>query len=297
MSQESNDIVTLLKVFDEYIYAALSEEISDNKLSSFITWLNIFESFKNRREFLNALSIYMQTMIAEKKERKTKLFPLVKECVLTQEGIHITHDYNGLKYYLHPDEEVTIQNNFLKALFVNALTKYNIKADILYDQLTTSTHQYSGTPEELKKTFGINYANSMLKSRVLKPIEKTIYNLYVAGSLPFYFKTEIEKSLVGSGCKIINITFQVTNYIVLLRLARLRINYMQFIMEKLVELFPFDYPFLEEGINSLDNQAIENIYYMIKDIQNDPDYNSLPLSTLIRYKLQRLYNISLPRFE
>lgn len=80
-------------------------------------------------------------------------------------------------------------------------------------------------------------------------------------------------------------------------MARLRPYHIQFIIDKLIELLPFDYPFLEEGINQLDDKAIDTIYHMIRDIELDPDYGKIETPTLIKYKLQHQYQITVPRFN
>lgn len=201
-----------------------------------------------------------------------------------------------MQLYLHPYEQITILNSFIKAVFVNALSKYNLKADILYDLLTQNS-LYSCTPESLKATLGINYTNSMLKMRILDPVESTIHKLYQNGELPFYISITVEKSLFGSGGKIIGVNFETNNHLAVLRLARLRPCHIQFITDKLIELLPFDYPFLEEGINQLNDKAVDTIFHMIKDIELDPDYGKIETSTLIKYKLKHQYQISVPRFN
>lgn len=293
-----NQIITLLNIFDDQIYTTLSEENVSGTVNSFISSETILKYFSTREEFILSLSVYIQTIIEEKIESSQDIlaYPLVRKIKSTKEGVEIIHDYKALQLYLHPYEQITILNSFIKAVFVNALSKYNLKADILYDLLTQNS-LYNCTPESLKATLGINYTNSMLKMRVLDPVESTIHKLYQNGELPFYISITVEKSLFGSGGKIIGINFETNNHLAVLRLARLRPCHIQFITDKLIELFPFDYPFLEEGINQLNDKAVDTIFHMIKDIELDPDYGKIETSTLIKYKLKHQYQISVPRFN
>lgn len=293
-----NQIITLLNIFDNQIYTTLSEENVSGTVNSFISSETILKYFSTREEFILSLSVYIQTIIEEKIESSQDIlaYPLVRKIKSTKEGVEIIHDYKALQLYLHPYEQITILNSFIKAVFVNALNKYNLKADILYDLLTQNS-LYSCTPESLKATLGINYTNSMLKMRILDPVESTIHKLYQNGELPFYISITVEKSLFGSGGKIIGVNFETNNHLAVLRLARLRPCHIQFITDKLIELLPFDYPFLEEGINQLNDKAVDTIFHMIKDIELDPDYGKIETSTLIKYKLKHQYQISVPRFN
>lgn len=293
-----NQIITLLNIFDDQIYTTLSEENVSGTVNSFISSETILKYFSTREEFILSLSVYIQTIIEEKIESSQDIlaYPLVRKIKSTKEGVEIIHDYKALQLYLHPHEQITILNSFIKAIFVNALSKYNLKADILYDLLTQNS-LYSCTPESLKATLGINYTNSMLKMRILDPVESTIHKLYQNGELPFYISITVEKSLFGSGGKIIGVNFETNNHLAVLRLARLRPCHIQFITDKLIELLPFDYPFLEEGINQLNDKAVDTIFHMIKDIELDPDYGKIETSTLIKYKLKHQYQISVPRFN
>lgn len=293
-----NQIITLLNIFDDQIYTTLSEENVSGTVNSFISSETILKYFSTREEFILSLSVYIQTIIEEKIESSQDIlaYPLVRKIKSTKEGVEIIHDYKALQLYLHPHEQITILNSFIKAVFVNALSKYNLKADILYDLLTQNS-LYSCTPESLKATLGINYTNSMLKMRILDPVESTIHKLYQNGELPFYISITVEKSLFGSGGKIIGVNFETNNHLAVLQLARLRPCHIQFITDKLIELLPFDYPFLEEGINQLNDKAVDTIFHMIKDIELDPDYGKIETSTLIKYKLKHQYQISVPRFN
>ena len=293
-----NQIITLLNIFDDQIYTTLSEENVSGTVNSFISSETILKYFSTREEFILSLSVYIQTIIEEKIESSQDIlaYPLVRKIKSTKEGVEIIHDYKALQLYLHPYEQITILNSFIKAVFVNALSKYNLKADILYDLLTQNS-LYSCTRESLKATLGINYTNSMLKMRILDPVESTIHKLYQNGELPFYISITVEKSLFGSGGKIIGVNFETNNHLAVLRLARLRPCHIQFITDKLIELLPFDYPFLEEGINQLNDKAVDTIFHMIKDIELDPDYGKIETSTLIKYKLKHQYQISVPRFN
>lgn len=66
--------------------------------------------------------------------------------------------------------------------------------------------------------------------------------------MPFYIKINIGRAVIGRGSKISTVAFDIINEIDVLRLARLRPEYMKFIMQQLKKLYPFDYPFIEEKL-------------------------------------------------
>lgn len=291
----SFEIRRMLDLLDKHIYSSFSEHEESASISSFIDWPSIRLFFPIDSVFLSTLSLYHQTIICESSPNDNfKMCPLVLSCEVNDRGVEIEHNTSALKSYLFPSKTSTIENSYIKEIFINALSKYKLESDVLYD-IVSKGKQFRSSPEELKKLLKINYANAMLKSRVLIPIQKSIYNLYQEYLLPFYFTIQTERAIVGSGSKTNGVTINTINHLDMLRLKRERQSYMIFIMERLTELFPFDYPFLEEDIKLLSDESIEEICDMIKNIKQDPDYNKMETSILIKWKLQDKYNIHLSR--
>ena len=85
--------------------------------------------------------------------------------------------------------------------------------------------------------------------------------------------------------------FDIINEIDVLRLARLRPEYMKFIMQQLKKLYPFDYPFIEEKIIKREDKTIHEIYTMLSGIEEDPDFHKIATSTLVKFKLRQDFNI------
>lgn len=299
MQDKSNpfQIRRLLDLLDEQIYSSFLEQEQSRSISSFIPWKVVHQFFTSEKVFLSTLSLYHQTIISEiKPNGNFKMSPLVVSCDINDDGVEIEHITSALKSYLFHEENSIAENSYIEEVFTNALSKYNIKSDVLYSIVSKGT-QYKTSPEELKDVLGINYSNAMLKSRVLLPIEKTINNLYNEYLLPFYFTFQTERSTIGRGSKTNGVTINIINHLDLLRLKRERPTYMEFIMSQLTQLFPFDYPFLEDDIKRMDDKAVADINIMIRDIEHDSDYNKIATSTLIKYKLQQDFKVVLKRYE
>lgn len=296
----ANNIVQLQKLFDKWIYSTLDEEklIDIASVGQFVvntlSWENIYEYFPNKADFYSSLNIYAETIIQRKDDQDNfTTYQLLCRCkVIDEKNIQIKHEPSGLRLYLYRRSDAMIYNSYFKEIFIKAFERYSMKGEALY-YILSKGYEYSYTPEELKELFGVNYINSMLKVRVLSPAERIIRELFDQGILPFFFNITLERSIIGRGSKIIKIRFNIIDNIILLRLKRCRDDHMRFIMSQLTELFPFDYPFLEEDLKKADDQAIENIYHMIRHIEDDPDYLKIATSTLIRYKLQQDYAIKI----
>lgn len=293
----SFQIRRLLDLLDEQIYSSFSEQEQSHSISSFISWKAIHQFFTSENVFLSTLSLYHQTIISETKPNGNfKMSPLVVSCDINADGVEIEHITSALKSYLFHKGNSIVENSYIEEVFTNALSKYNMKSKVLYSIMSKET-QYKTSPEELKELLNINYSNAMLKSRVLLPVEKTIYNLYQEYLLPFYFTFQTERSVIGRGSKTNGVTINIINHLDLLRLKRKRPIYMDFIMSQLTKLFPFDYPFLEEDIKKLDNKTVEDIYNMIRNIESDQDYHKIDTSTLIKYKLQQDYKVTILNYK
>lgn len=295
MYTESNfvNFRLLFNLLDKEIYSSLSDQESSYNVMSFIPWDCINQIFPSKELFLSTLSIYHQTIIVEKSENGNfKMRPLVLSCEVNENGVEIDHSTSALKAYLFHTTESTAENSYIEEVFKNAISKYNLRSDILYSIVSKSNH-YKSSPENLKDKLNINYTNSMLKSRILIPIEETIHKLYLDGKLPFYFTIKTERAVIGRGSKMNNIIINTINYLELLRIKRLRPGYMASIMEEIIKLFPFDYPFIESDLNKFDDKCIERIYQMIKFIDSDPDYHKIATPTLVRFKLQQEYGIKI----
>ena len=295
------NILSVLNLFDKYIYSNVSEsseELASSSLHTFITWPRVHEVFpkEDEKELLhNSLNYYAQTLIEIQEENLTFIIPLVESYSITSTGVNITHNYKGLKCLLYRTSNIVIHNSVTEVLFTSTFPRCILQGEILYSFLS-SGYKYTCTPDELRSLLKTNYTNAELHARVLRPAEKSVLKLYQEAKIPFYFQIQMEKSIVGYGGRIMAITFELIDYIVLLRLKRMRAHYMEYIMEQLMILFPFDYPFLEEGIECLSDDIVASIFTMIKNIESDPDYHKVELSTLIRYKLQENYKVILQRF-
>lgn len=287
------NIRSLLVLLDSQVYKSFSEDEESYSITSFIPWEIIRSIFPVDSVFLSTFSVYHQTIINEKGiNGNYKMRPLVVSCEVNDAGIEIEHNTSALSTYLFHDDKSSVENSYIEEVFLNALSKFNMKSDILYS-IISKGQSYKASPEEFKKLLGINYSNAMLKSRVLLPMEKSISELYQVGKIPFHIKINIEKAVIGRGGKINNIVINIINDIDLLRIKRMRPEHMHFIMQSLTKLLPFDYPFLEEGIKTLSDKNVEDVYFYIKNIKKDPDYGKLDTSTLVKYKLQERYGIKI----
>lgn len=283
----------LLSLLDEQIYRSFSDHESSDNIISHIPWDKIYKTFPSKEIFLHTLSIYHQTIISEKNQNGNfSMRSLVISCEVNGTGIEIKHSTSALYIYLFHDDKSIVENSAIENIFLNALTRFNMKSDVLY-AIISKNKQFKTTPEDLKAMLGINYTNAMLKSRVLLPVENAINKLYEEGQIPFYIKINIERAVIGRGSKINNVLIDTINDIDLLHLKHMRPQYMHSIMKQLMVLFPFDYPFLEEDIKRKDDETIKNIYDMISNIEQDPDYRKIETSILVRYKLQQNYSIKI----
>lgn len=284
---------SLLILLDDQVYKSFSEDEGSYSITSFISWEAIRKIFPIDSVFLSTFSVYHQTIINEKGANGNfKMRPLVISCEVNDIGVKIEHNTSALSTYLFHDDKSSVENNYFEEVFLNALSKFNLKSEILYS-IISKGQQYKASPEDFKELLGINYSNAMLTSRVLFPMEKSIRQLYSIGKIPFYVTINTEKAVIGRGGKINNIVINIINDIDLLRVKRLRPEHMLFIMQSLTKLLPFDYPFLEEGIKVLSDKDVEDIFLYIKNIEKDPDFGKLDTSILIRYKLQQTYGIKL----
>lgn len=283
---------SLLALFDEQIYSSFSIQKKSYCITSYISWDSIYKYFPNQSAFFSILALYHQTVVREVTKSGFKMRPLVISCDENNTGIEIKHNTDALSIYLYHADKSTIENTYIANVFLNALSKFNMKSDVLYE-IISKGKTYKTSPEELKAMLGINYTNAMLKSRILIPIEKVISKLYMEGSLPFYIKINIGRAVIGRGSKINTVAFDIINEIDVLRLARLRSEYMKFIMQQLKKLYPFDYPFIEEKIIKREDKTIHEIYTMLSRIEEDPDFHKIATPTLVKFKLRQDFNISI----
>jgi len=296
---ESN-IVQLQKLFDECIYSTLDEEklrdiaFASQLVENNLEWDKIYKYFPQKEDFYASLNVYGETIIQYKDGQDNfATYRLLCRCkTLDEKNLLIKHEPDGLRLYLYRDPNAIIHNSYFKEIFIKAFERYSMKGEVLYSILSQG-YEYSCTPDELKGLLGVNYINSMLKVRVLSPAENIIRGLFDQGIIPFFIDITLDRSVLGRGSKIIKMRFNIIDNLVLLRQKRCRADRMKFIMSQLTELFPFDYPFLEEDIKKTSDKTIEDIYHMIRYIDKDPDYLKIGVSTLIRYKLQQEYGIKI----
>lgn len=298
---ESN-IIQLQKLFDECIYSTLDEEklrsiaFDSQLVENNLEWDKIYKYFPRKEDFYASLKVYGETIIQRKDGQDNfATYRLLCRCkTIDEKSLLIKHESDGLRLYLYRDPNATIHNSHFKAVFIKAFERYSMKGEALYSILSQG-YEYSCTPDELKKLLGVNYINSMLKVRVLSPAENIIRGLFDQGAIPFFTNIMLDRSVLGRGSKIIKMRFNIIDNLVLLRQKRCRADHMKFIMSQLTDLFPFDYPFLEEDIKKTSDKTIEDIYHMIRYIDKDPDYLKIGVSTLIRYKLQQKYGIKIEK--
>lgn len=297
---QNNNIILLQKLFDKYIYSTFTEEeelitlsAAHRMITTELDWTDIHKDFPTKESFSSSVQIYSKTVIQLLQKGGFDSYSLVTRCQDMGNSVRISHVPAGLRLYLYRQPSAMICNSHFQEIFIRAFERYNIRGGALYSLLSKG-YQNSCTPEELKELLEVNYINSMLKVRVLSPAEKIVRELFDAGIISFYFKVEVKRSVIGRGSKIIEFQFNVIDNLVLLRQKRKRPVYMKFIMSQLTELFPFDYPFLEESINTLGNKEIEQIHIMIRDIKKDPDYKKMATSTLVKYKIQQIYKVKFP---
>ncbi len=85
--------------------------------------------------------------------------------------------------------------------------------------------------------------------------------------------------------------FDIINEIDVLRLARLRPEYMKFYNATIEEAISIRYPFIEEKIIKREDKTIHEIYTMLSGIEEDPDFHKIATSTLVKFKLRQDFNI------
>lgn len=295
----SNNIIQIQKLFDKHIYSLYDEnslieiEEEEKTIENRLSWDNIYEFFSCKEDFYSSIKIYAGTTIyIPSPNDYFEICLLIASLKETPDGIRIKHHPKGLRFYLYRQPYAEINNGYLKGIFMKSFERYKMKGDVLYSFLTKG-YQYNCTPEELKQLLGINYINSMLKVKILSPAENTLKNLFDKGEIPFYFKTNFDRSIMTPGNRIINIQFIIVDNIIILRQKRLRPEHMHFIISQLIKLLPFDYPFIEEELKQRNDATIEDIYKMIRDIEKDPDYHKIAPATLIKFKLNQNFGIKM----
>jgi len=279
------NILLLLQLFDKHIYSSITENLCSESLENFIAIADINTIFDTTSELLNSLEFYSQYLVRLTTDKEC-IFPLIEEYHLEKEGLYITHNQNAIRHYLYRNNHVTIYNGAIQLLFAKAFTHSNH----IYSFLSKG-YEHTCTPDELRALLQMNYSNSFLLPRVLRPAENAIYSLFQNAKIPFYFTSTLQRSMLGKGGKIIGVNFQVIDYVVSLRQNRLRGSYIVFIIESLKKFFPWDFPFYREKIEMLNDVVIEDIFKMIKNLDKDPDYNKIDPSILIRYKLQEQFGV------
>lgn len=299
---QNNNIIILQQLFDKYIYSEYTEEqltdldANDRIITTELDWEDVYQYFPTKEAFSSSVQIYSGTIIQIPQKGGFDSYSLITRCHDIGNSVRIRHVPAGLKFYLYRHPSAVICNSYFQEILIQSFEKYSLKGSALYSILSKG-YQYSCTPEELKSLLEVNYINSMLKFRVISPAEKIVRELYNEGKIPFYFTFESKRSVIGQGSKIIEFQFNTIDNLVLLRRKRERPIYMDCIMSQLTKLFPFDYPFLEEDIKKLDDKTVENIYNMIKNIESDQDYHKIDTSTLIKYKLQQGYKVTILNYK
>jgi hypothetical protein len=294
---KTNNFHQLLKLFDKYIYSSLNDKIPTVYRTN-IGWDKIAEYFPEEDSpikaltFKNTLMSYAATYITILKE--DGFFSsccLVSQLEVNEKGLSIDHSTPALRMYLNRENNIMVTSKYINDLFLQYF-----KSDILYSYLCMG-NSHACTFDDIKNEFNTKLSNPQFVYRIIRPAEKTLFDLYNASQIPFYFKAEIEKSSVGSGGKLLSITFKITDYTVVLRRQRMRNEYLEYIKEQINYLFPLDHLFLIEEISGCDDETVEEIYMMIKYIGKDPESYKVMVDEYVKHKLQNRFKINFPRIN
>lgn len=71
-------------------------------------------------------------------------------------------------------------------------------------------------------------------------------------------KVETQKSASGSGGRLLGVTFNFIDEVSLIRQTKLLPEYLEYLEEQLLCIYPMEYPFLMEQIKEMPTAVIEN---------------------------------------
>ena len=301
METANYDIIKLHHLLDKYVYSPVNYEIELNRKSikTNIGWeeIHLFiqsNSLEETKYQINkALCCYAQTYITIYSDNDFfKSYPLVMDVAATDSGLLIEHNTIALKHYLrHFDKNVEIWNRSIEKLLIQNL---KLSGDIIYSYLSRG-YENSISIEQLKKDLGSTLSNPQFLYRIIRPIESEILSLYNQKLIPFYIKVDPNKSASGSGGRLLGVTFKMIDEVSIMRQTKLLPEYLDYMEEQLLCIYPMEYPFIMEQIKERPGDLIENIHNAIKYISVDPIVYELPITRVVKTKLEELFNIHFPQ--
>ena len=297
MEFENYDIIQLHHLLDKYVYSQVNyeNELNRKTIKTNISWKEILpflhcpSLIEAKKQMREAFYCYAQTFVTIYTENDFfSSYPLVVDVDATDFGIMIEHNTIALKHYLkHFDKKVEIWNRFIENLLTLHLKS---PGRVIYSYLCRG-YENTISMEILKKDLGSTLSNPQFLYRIIRPIEAEILSLYNKRLIPFYVKVETQKSASGSGGRLLGVTFNFIDEVSLIRQTKLLPEYLEYLEEQLLCIYPMEYPFLMEQIKEMPTAIIEKLHNTIKYIGADPVAYELPVARVVKTKLEEDFNI------
>lgn len=297
MEFENYDIIQLHHLLDKYVYSLVNyeNELNRKTIKTNISWKEILpflhcpSLIEAKKQMREAFYCYAQTFVTIYTENDFfSSYPLVVDVDATDFGIMIEHNTIALKHYLkHFDKKVEIWNRFIENLLTLHLKS---PGRVIYSYLCRG-YENTISMEILKKDLGSTLSNPQFLYRIIRPIEAEILSLYNKRLIPFYVKVETQKSASGSGGRLLGVTFNFIDEVSLIRQTKLLPEYLEYLEEQLLCIYPMEYPFLMEQIKEMPTAVIEKLHNTIKYIGADPLAYELPIARVVKTKLEEDFNI------
>lgn len=300
MKFENYDIIQLHHLLDKYVYSQVNyeNELNRKTIKTNISWKEILlflhctSLIEAKKQMREAFYCYAQTFVTLYTENDFfSSYPLVVDVDATDSGIMIEHNTIALKHYLkHFDNKVEIWNRFIENLLAQHLKS---SGKVIYSYLCRG-YENTISMEILKKDLGSTLSNPQFLYRIIRPIETEILSLYNKRLIPFYVKVETQKSASGSGGRLLGVTFKIIDEVSLIRQTKLLPEYLDYLEEQLLCIYPMEYPFLMEQIKEMPTAVIEKLHNAIKYIGTDPVAYELPIARVVKTKLEEDFDIQFP---
>ena len=300
MEFENYDIIQLHHLLDKYVYSQVNyeNELNRKTIKTNISWKEILpflhcpSLIEAKKQMREAFYCYAQTFVTIYTENDFfSSYPLVVDVDATDFGIMIEHNTIALKHYLkHFDKKVEIWNRFIENLLTLHLKS---PGRVIYSYLCRG-YENTISMEILKKDLGSTLSNPQFLYRIIRPIEAEILSLYNKRLIPFYVKVETQKSASGSGGRLLGVTFNFIDEVSLIRQTKLLPEYLEYLEEQLLCIYPMEYPFLMEQIKEMPTAVIEKLHNAIKYIGTDPVAYELPIARVVKTKLEEDFDIQFP---
>ena len=300
MKFENYDIIQLHHLLDKYVYSQVNyeNELNRKTIKTNISWKEILlflhctSLIEAKKQMREAFYCYAQTFVTIYTENDFfSSYPLVVDVDATDSGIMIEHNTIALKHYLkHFDNKVEIWNRFIENLLAQHLKS---SGKVIYSYLCGG-YENTISMEILKKDLGSTLSNPQFLYRIIRPIETEILSLYNKRLIPFYVKVETQKSASGSGGRLLGVTFKIIDEVSLIRQTKLLPEYLDYLEEQLLCIYPMEYPFLMEQIKEMPTAVIEKLHNAIKYIGTDPVAYELPIARVVKTKLEEDFDIQFP---